>query len=151
MAARAFLSVLFLLALACASRLQGDVTYDPKIDYSRYKTFAFTDNGFDDANHQFARAEIKSMLESRGRTAAALDRADVRVDVRIGTHAKMRVSGDNVRGTDAGMVIQVIDASNADVVWYGWASETWQESMDPQQEITKAVQYVFGLYPPPSS
>jgi len=149
-AIRSFVWITVAAALvACASKLTGDVEYDPAVDFARFRTFQFApppDAQRDNPNWGVAREEIEKALVAKGLKRA--DGADLVVHYTVGTRAKVRVSGASSSGKHGGLVVEFRDPKSHQTLWHGWAAETWYDSMDPAVEIREAVALILAQYPP---
>jgi hypothetical protein len=98
-------------------------------------------------NRKLAEQLIVAELERRGFQQASADRADMTLDVVLGTKKKARSSGSSTWGTLAGMDVALLDRRTGRSLWRGWAAETWSEAADPKVEITKAVELLATQTP----
>ena len=149
--ARVVAAAVALLALAaCASRLSGEVSYDDQADFSRYRSFALApgDSGAP-AVRPIAEREVRRALEAKGLRAVERASADLVVHVQMDRRRKTRLSGSISRGGEyVGMEVALEDRASGERVWSSWAAETYNESLEAEKEIPKAVDLIFESYPP---
>jgi hypothetical protein len=140
-----------LLALAaCASRLQGEVSYDDRADFSRYRSFALApgDSG-SPAARAIAEREVQRALEAKGLRAVDRASADLVAHLLLDRRRKARLSGSISPGGEAvGMEVALEDRASGERVWSSWAAETYNDSLEVEEEIPKAVDLIFESYPP---
>ena len=93
--ARVVVAAVALLALAaCASRLQGEVSYDGQADFSRYRSFALAPGeSAAPAARAIAEREVKRALEAKGLRAVDRASADLVAHVQLDRRRKTRLSG----------------------------------------------------------
>lgn len=143
--------VVGLLALTgCASRLQGEFSYDDRADFSRYRTFALApgDSGTP-AARALAEREVRRALEAKGLRAADPASADLVAHLLLDRRRKARLSGSISPGGEAvGMEVALEDRASGERVWSSWVAETYSESLEVEEEIPKAVDLIFESYPP---
>ena len=139
-----------LLLAACASRLRGEMSYDEKVDFSRYRTFALAaiDSG-SPAARRIAGEEVRNALEAKGLRAVDGATADVVAHVLLDRRHKMKLSGSvGGGGEHVGMEVWLEDRASGGRVWSSWAAETFDDSLVAEEEIPKAVALIFESYPP---
>lgn len=149
--ARVVATAVALLALAaCASRLQGEVSYDDRADFSRYRSFAVAPReGGAPAARAIAEREVKRALEAKGLRAVDRASADLVAHVQLDRRRKTRLSGSITQGGEyVGMEVALEDRASGERVWSSWAAETFNESLEAETEIPKAVDLIFESYPP---
>ena len=150
---RSCIGFLALVSVAgCASQLQGDVDYDETVDFQRYRSFAFAPLPKDretNPNWVRARDEIRHALVAKGLSQASSN-PDLLIRYALGTRNKVRLSGASTQGILGGIWINLQDAKTGELLWHGWAAETWLESMDAGAEIRKAVDLLLAQFPPPA-
>ena len=151
--------VLWLAGLVgCASRLDSGGYFDHQIDFARFETFGFAPeplsapdpSGTMQRDRRITRAVILEELAAKGMTRVETD-PDLVVVYHVGTRSKVRVSGRSTEGEAGILVIHFRDPAIDQIVWQGWAEESfYASSMDPATEIRKAVSLILSGFPPPS-
>jgi hypothetical protein len=139
------------LSLAgCASRLQGEVSYDEGADFSRYRTYALVPlQTGSPAARAIAEREVRRALEAKGLRAADRGSADLLARVLLDRRHKTRLSGSiSAGGEYVGMEVTLDDRASGDRVWSSWAAETYSDALQAETEIPKAVELIFESYPP---
>jgi hypothetical protein len=135
---------------ACASRLQGEVSYDEGADFSSYRSYALVplESG-SPAARTVAEREVRRALEAKGLRAADRAAADVLVRVLLDRRHKTRLSGSVSPGGEyVGMEVTLDDRASGERVWSSWAAETYTDQLEAETEIPKAVELIFESYPP---
>lgn len=146
----ATVAVALLALAACASRLQGEVSYDEGVDFSRYRTFALVagDSGAP-ALRPIAAREVARALEAKGLRAVDPASADLLVHIQMDRRRKTRLSGSISKGGEyVGMEVGLEDRASGERVWSSFAAETYDESLEAGTEIPKAADFIFESYPP---
>jgi hypothetical protein len=149
--ARVLVAAVALLALsACASRLSGEVSYDDSVDFSRYRSFALAPGtSGTPAARAIAEREVRRALEAKGLREVDRSSADVVARIQLARRWKARLSGSVSPGGEAvGMEVALDDRASGERVWSSWVAETYDESLQLEPEITKAVDLIFESYPP---
>jgi hypothetical protein len=149
--ARVVAAAVALLVLAgCASRLRGEVSYDDQVDFSRYRSFALAPgNSGTPAARAIAEREVRRALEAKGLREVDRTSADLVAHVQLARRWKARLSGSVSPGGEAvGMEVSLEDRASDERVWSSWVAETYNASLEVEQEITKAVDLIFESYPP---
>jgi hypothetical protein len=147
----AFVAFLAALALAgCASRLQGETSYDHGTDFARFRTFALVPPAAGAPPAQaLAESEVREALAAKGLRAADGGSADLLVRVRLGRRHKARLSGSiSTGGEYVGMEVTLDERTSGERVWSGWAAETYNDALQAETEVPKAVDLIFESYPP---
>jgi outer membrane lipopolysaccharide assembly protein LptE/RlpB len=135
---------------ACASRLRGEMSYDEGTDFSRYRTYSLVplESGSPTAR-PIAEREVKRALEAKGLRAVERATADVLVRVLLDRRHKTRLSGSIAPGGEyVGMEVTLDDRKSGERVWSSWAAETYNDQLQAETEIPKAVDLIFESYPP---
>jgi hypothetical protein len=149
--APAFVAFVIAIALtACASRLQGEMSYAEGTDFSKYRSYALVplESGAP-AARSIAEREVRGALEAKGLRAADRASADLLVRVLLDRRHKTRLSGSIGGGGEyVGMEVSLDDRKTGDRVWSSWAAETYSDALEAETEIPKAVALIFESYPP---
>jgi hypothetical protein len=150
------LLALALALAACASRMEGGVHYDEYTDFSKRQSFAFAPQNptlaqapqnVQEAN-QIAQRDVQSYLTGRGYRFVDAGAADLLVEVDLGILSKGAESGLESEGQYGGMQILLLDPKTQRSIWSGWGRLTWRQSMNRDEEIRKAVEFILGKFPP---
>jgi hypothetical protein len=141
-----------LIVAACATKLHGDVRYSHDVDFTRFKSFSMATlrkapSPEAAKNRAFAQQEITQALTAKGLRHTETG-GDLLVKVRMGLRSKVATSGGSNWGTAAGIQIELWDPQQNDILWEGWASESYYDDLDPKVEIRKAVALILEQFPP---
>jgi hypothetical protein len=150
-AARVLVAAVGLLVLAaCASRLKGETSYDDSVDFSRYHSFALAPGtSGTPAARTIAEREVRRALQAKGLREVDRSSADVVARIQLARRWKARLSGSvGPGGEGVGMEVALDDRASGERVWSSWVAETYDESLQLEPEITKAVDLIFESYPP---
>jgi hypothetical protein len=117
---------------------------DASYDFASKKTYAFNKvrpKVIDSANGKILRAELASLLKSRGLTEVAVDQADLWFSYDVGTFKASQISwGEQSTLGEGRIVIRVIDPKTDTEVWYGWAEARLLKAPDPERRIREALE-----------
>ena len=172
-----FLIVPILLAFVACSTVKVAYDYDKQADFSKYKTYAFSEESMKIPINQLNRDRLISATEAemaaKGFTKS--DNPDVILDLRVkgeevqtatatttggygygygrwgygGGFSTTQVNYDNyVEGT---LFITLVDKASEKIVWQGTGKKTLNENSSPQkreENINYAVKQIFTNYPP---
>jgi hypothetical protein len=171
-----FYYALFLFAVVACSSVTTSFDYDKSVDFSKYKTYAFTE-------HTQKLPEINSL--DRDRILAAIDAEmtkrgytksdsspDVLTDVFIKTEEEMTATATNTgaygrwgygygfgggttyvdynKYTKGTLFISLIDRSTEKIAWQGRGTKTLNENVKPEKKeanIKSAISAIFMKYP----
>jgi hypothetical protein len=171
-----FLALLFLGA-ACSS-IQVTYDYDRQADYSKYKTYAFSEDSkklpVNDLNRDRIFKAVETEMAAKGFTKS--DTPDMLVDLQLRAEQKMDATattsnpgygyGPSRYGYGGGfstthidyneyiegtLFINLVDAAAEKIVWQGRATKTIDETASAEkkeQNINAAVKQIFTKYPP---
>ena len=172
-----FLIVPILLAFVACSTVKVAYDYDKQADFSKYKTYALSEETMKIPINQLNRDRLISATESemaaKGFTKS--DNPDVILDLRVkgeevqtatatttggygygygrwgygGGFSTTQVNYDKyVEGT---LFITLVDKASEKIVWQGTGKKTLTENASPQkreENINYAVKQIFTNYPP---
>ena len=167
--------LLFSVALFGCSFLQISYDYDKQADFSKYKTYSFTESinemGVGDLNRDRIIKAVETQMADKGFTMA--EDPDVVIDIHL--KAKQMVSAtatttgmgypwgygygggfstthvnydEYMEGT---LFITMVDMETEKIVWQGTGTKTINENVSPQRRednINYSVQQIFTKYPP---
>ena len=172
------LGILLLSAvLFGCSTIQIAYDFDKQADFTKYKTYSFSesinDMGVSDLNRDRIVEAIKTQMEANGFTME--ENPDVVIDIHIKAQQKVSATAttsgmgygypwrygygggftttqvnydEYIEGT---LFINMVDMSTESIVWQGIGTKTINENARPQkreQNINDAVQQIFTRYPP---
>ena len=160
--------------LGCSS-IQVSYDYDKQADFSKYKTYSFSEGisslGVGDLNRDRIIKAVENEMAAKGFTQS--DDSDVVLDIYIkakqvvsatattagagypwrygygGGFATTQVNYDEY--TEGTMFINMVDMSTEKIVWQGIGTKTFDESANAQKRednINYAIQQIFTKYPP---
>ena len=140
-----------LVATGCASRLHGDVNFDPGQDFSRSQKLAFAKPS-DTAEGRQVQQVVQQALVDKGYPFTRREEADLLITTWAGVRVKTATSGwlGSASGSPEGsLMIGFRHDGSSHNVWSGWVKETWRESeVDGDAELRKAVALLLGHFPP---
>ncbi len=169
------LSIFFFsfVLVACGS-LKTTFDYDKSVDFTKYKTFAFSAETDQLPVNELVRKRIinaiKSSLQSKGLSEAP--KADVLIDLGVKTETKQQTSANSVNMggfygrrwgfgtgfsttqvnttdyTEGTLVINLVDAAKQELVWMGSGTATVTEKSVQQDKIEAAVTKILAKFPP---
>lgn len=166
-----------LFLLASCSSIKVTYDYDSQADFSKYKTYEFTDDAKNFPIQELDRARVLAAIEkemaAKGFTKSATP--DVLLDLQVKLEQKQTATATNTGGyygpyrygwgagyggtthinvenyVDGTLFVNMIDKSTEKMVWQGRGTKTLEEHPSPQkkeQNINYAVQQIFSKYPP---
>lgn len=164
---RTRLALAFVLTASLASAQQVKLDYDHDVDFSRYKTFAWSvaqPPAKNPANHIRVTRAVEEGLTAKGLrkdTSGAPD-AYLMYTGRVGETLKvagrsaggywepsnLRTVVDLNKVREGTLVLEVYDAHTKDVVWRGVASEVGVRDDLMEEAIKAAVKKLLEGYPP---
>lgn len=165
--------VLLATVLGCAS-MNVSYDFDRQADFTKYRTYQFTDESLSlpvgDLNRNRIISAVETELAAKGFTKS--DQPDALVDVYITAKKEVDATAtttgtgpwrygygggfsttqvtynEYIVGT---LLISLIDYSVKQIVWQGTGTKTLDESASPEKResnINYAVQQIFSNYPP---
>ena len=164
-----YIAIFFLALTSCAS-VQSD--YDRSVDFNQYNTYNyFTNIEWGDFSELDARRfydAIDQEMQAKGFTKAENPQLIIDIQPREreykDTSSTVSIgggswgSGVNVGGSvgipirsnkaDRQIVIEMVDASNDQMVWQGIYNKTTSPNVDREVLISEAMQKVFAKFPP---
>jgi len=157
----AMIPICCLLLLAACSSMTIESDHDPKIDFSKYRSFQFlsepkrpSDNPLQEGALIRNRIwdAVRRELGAKGMTFSESGSTDLLVAYHVDVKEKVDVStygynygrwgagggmyGSNVdvyRYNEGRLVLDLIDAGSRDLVWRGWATTVVGEARDPEK------------------
>jgi len=170
---------LFLLYLVAALTSCSPVTvsydFDKQADFSKYKTYAFSEDALKLPVDQLNRDRILKAVETEmaGKGFSKSDSPDVLVDLQVKAQVETEATATNTGGMYGGrygfaggysttqinynqytvgsLFINLVDKATEKIVWQGRGSKTIDENASPakrDENITYAVKQIFMKYPP---
>ncbi len=139
-----------LLALGCAARFNGDVTYDADAPWSSYKTVAWVEGqgSSTETVRSLAESEVKKQLEGAGLTFADGNSADLLVRVNLGKRRRNALSGGiGSQAEMVGLEVVISDRKSGDRIWNGWAAKTYSSDLEAKTEVPEAIGYIVDIAP----
>lgn len=167
---------ILLIATSCSS-IKVSSDFDKTAGFASYKTFAFTPEALsfplDDINRNRILNAIENELKAKGFTKS--DNPDVLIDINIKAQEQQTATATNTGGyygrgyrygygggfsttqieydtyIDGTLFVDMIDASNKQLVWQGRGTKTIDPDASQQkreQNINYAVKQIFTKYPP---
>jgi hypothetical protein len=170
-----FYLLLILITSSAAAQVSVSTDYDKTVDFSKFKTYKYTDEALNlpmtSLNQERLIEALTSALAEKGFSPS--EDPDLLVDVTIsaeqkqtatettnyyGTGYRYRWGGGfststiNVSDyTEGTIFLDLIDASNNQLVWQGRGVGTVQENSSPEKRekrINKAMTKIMKKYPP---
>lgn len=158
--------------MSCAS-VSTVFDYDREVDFSRYKTYNFTEDDLAVVVGQFNRERIIKAMETelaaKGLTKA--EEGDLMVNAHIKSKEKVQATATTTGGygaynwhygssttyinydeyTEGTLFITMADGSDNTIIWQGAGTKTLDENASAdkrEQSINYAVQQILKNYPP---
>jgi hypothetical protein len=172
---------LTLLTLALGAAGCSSVTYnndfDPTIDFSSLRTYAFleaadptqADRGLDDFTEKRVMSAVEDELGNMGYEKARSGAPDFLVNFYLTTQEQLDVTTYSTgwgyygwyggtqtsvrQWTEGTLVIDFIDVSEKDLAWRGWAKGELQPNLSADERtrrVNEVVKGILGQYPPKS-
>jgi hypothetical protein len=162
-----------LAALAGCSTLKVNVGWDHSVDFAKYRTWAWKDDGSirDPVWLRRVQSVLEDELQKKG-----LTRSDANADVWVFVHARLSsqthvVSYSPAWGYGWGywagpsvtevyeipvgtLLIDLVDPARKQIVWRGSAKDTiraGKENEEREQRLVEVLDQMFAGYPPPRS
>lgn len=172
------LVIIFVIGLAACSSLKVSYDYDKQADFTKYKTYAFTEEALKlpvgDLNRDRILKAIETELAAKGMTKS--DSPDALIDIHVKAEEKVDATAtttpsyggygygrygygggfsttqinynEYIEGT---LFVNMVDAAAQKIVWQGRATKTLDEDASAEkreQNINTAVKQIFTKYPP---
>ena len=166
----------FILSLHGCSPITVQSDYDHTLDFSKYKSFAWTESTqskkhtrrhhkrgqMDGEYHALMEKRLKSnverVLNSKGFTKTSQDNADLLLMFHFGLKSKIerwRMSGRGGGGrsirvpvTEDNVVLELIDRKTNDLTWRGWAEGELTDMSNEDKDIKKSIEAILEDFPP---
>jgi len=168
-------AALFFLVLAACSSVTTSFDYDKSADFTKYKTYAYTEHaqqmpGVQQLNRDRLLAAIDTEMAKRGFTKS--DSPDALVDAFVKTEEEMSATATNTgaygrwgygygmsggttyidynKYTKGTLFVSLVDSGTEKVVWQGRGTKTLNENVSPERKetnINNAVAAIFLKYP----
>lgn len=167
-----------MIGLAACSSLKVSYDYDKQADFTKYKTYAFTEEALKlpvgDLNRDRILKAIETELAAKGMTKS--DSPDALIDIHVKAEEKVDATAtttptyggygygrygygggfsttqinynEYIEGT---LFVNMVDAAAQKIVWQGRATKTIDEDATAEkreQNINTAVKQIFTKYPP---
>ena len=165
-----------ILSLHGCSPITVQSDYDHTLDFSNYKTFAWTTPK--DSHHHSRRhhksgqmdkeyqalmdkrlqENFEKVLGSKGFTKTSPEKADLLFMYRFGVKSKIERwraprggGGRSIRVpvTENNIVLEMIERETNDLVWRGWAEGEETDVSNEDKDIRKSVEAILEDFPPP--
>jgi Domain of unknown function (DUF4136) len=172
------LFIVMVLTMASCSSVKVAYDYDKQADFTKYKTYAFTEDvakmPLDDLNRGRVITAVETELAAKGFTKS--ESPDVLIDIFVTakkrTEAVANTSGPGYGGyygrygygggfstttvsyndyVDGTLLINMVDKSTEKIAWQGRGTRTIDEDASAskrEQNINYAVKQIFTNYPP---
>jgi hypothetical protein len=173
-----FLLIGVVAAMLSCSTLKVGYDYDKQADFTKYKTYAFSEEALnlpiDQLNRDRVLKAVEIELAAKGFTKS--DTPDVLIDLQMKAKQETEATATNTGGMYGGrygfaggygyggttqityndylvgsLFINMVDRSTEKIVWQGRGSKTIDEDATPSQRdtnITTSVKKIFTQYPP---
>jgi hypothetical protein len=172
-----FLVCLIAIVSAC-SPVTISYDYDRQADFSKYKTYAFSEDALNLQVDQLNRDRILKAVETEmaAKGFSKSDSPDVLIDLQIKAKQEVEATATNTGGMYGGrygygggygygstthvnyneytvgsLFVNMVDKSTEKIVWQGRGSKTLDENATPTQRdtnINNGVKQIFTQYPP---
>lgn len=165
-----------LLVVAGCSTIQVTYDYDGSADFSKYKTYSYTEEAKNFPIQELDRSRVLNAIDkqmtAKGFTKS--DNPDVLIDLQMKLQQRQEATATNTGGygayrygwgagyggttrvtvenyVDGTLFINMIDKSTEKMVWQGRGTKTLEDHPSPEkkeQNINYAIQQIFMKYPP---
>lgn len=163
--------------MTSCSTLKVGYDYDSQADFTKYKTYAFSEEALqlpvDQLNRDRILRAVETELAAKGFTKS--DTPDVLIDLQLKAKQETEATATNMGGgmyggrygfaggyggttqityndyTVGSLFINMVDSASEKIVWQGRGSKTIDEDASASQRdtnITAAVKKIFTQYPP---
>ena len=169
------LLVLFLaVGVASCSSIQTAYDFSKEVDFTKFKTYQFTQDDLEASVGQLNRNRIIPAVENElaAKGLSKSDNPDLLVNVHIKSQQKVDATATTTGGygrwgwyggysttqvsyneyTEGTMFISLIEAASQNLVWQGTGTKTLNESASPskrEESINYSVKQILSNYPPP--
>jgi hypothetical protein len=160
--------------IASAKGLKSEAAWDPKADFTSYRTFAFApvEQGgvgqpMEEPHHRRIRRALTAELERKGFAAAEFDAADLWIGFGVGNSTRTwfglmhpvwfdRWTDDGAhvgahvysRGT---LSVDIVDPEAQRLIWHSWSSQGLEPATEELDVIQRAAADALAMFPPGSS
>ena len=172
------LCIVFVAALTACSSLKVTYDYDGQADFTKYKTYAFTEEALKLPIQQLNRDRVLKAIESemaaKGFTKSE-DNPDALIDLHVKAEEKMEATATNTGGyggyygrygygggfsttridynkyVEGTLFVDLVDKASQKIVWQGRATKTLDEDISAEKReanINYAIKEIFSKYPP---
>jgi len=162
-----------LLLLGACSSIKVTYDYDNMADFSKYKTYAFTEDAKNFPIQELDRTRVLAAIDkemaAKGFTKS--ENPDVLIDLQVRLEQRQTATATNTGGygryrygwgggttyvnvenyVDGTLFVNMVDKSSEKLVWQGRGTKTLEEHPTPEkkeQNINYAIQQIFAKYPP---
>lgn len=166
-----------LILLASCSSVKSTYDFDSSVDFSKYKTYDFSDDAKNYPIQQLDRQRVLNAIDkemtAKGFTKSSTP--DVLLDIQVKLEQKQEATATNTGGYYGGyrygwgpgyggtthisvenyvegtLFINMIDKASEKMVWQGRGTKTLADNPSPEkkdQNITYGIQQIFKNYPP---
>lgn len=176
MSLKYFLPFALMVVMSACSTISVTYDYDKSIDFSKYKTFAFTTESLEIPVNQLNLNRIvqavESEMEAKGYTSS--DSPELGVDLHLKTEQKVEATATTTGAgygpyryrwgmgvsttqvnynqyTDGTLFISIIDMKTKKLIWQGIGTKTLDENLsaDKREEaINSSIQQIMANFPP---
>lgn len=173
-----FLFVCVIALLTACSSLKVTYDYDSQADFTKYKTYAFSDDALKLPVQQLNRDRILKAIEAEmaAKGFSKSDNPDVLVDVHVKAEQKTEATATTTGGgmyggpwrygygggfsttqinynqyVEGTLFVNLVDKTSEKIVWQGRGTRTLDENTSPEKResnINYAVKQIFSKYPP---
>jgi hypothetical protein len=172
-----FLTILSIALLAGCSTISVSYDYDKSTDFSKYKTYAFSDDvaklKISDLNRERIMKAIETEMTARGMSKS--ETPDALIDLEITAQERVQANANSMGGggmagrgrfgygggfttttidynkyVDGSLFINLVDKTSEKIVWQGRGTKTLDENATPEKRdanIKYAVKTIFNKYP----
>jgi Domain of unknown function (DUF4136) len=169
------LFIVMVISITSCSSVKVAYDYDKQADFTKFKTYAFTEEvaklPLDDLNRDRLTRAVETELAAKGFTKS--ENPDVLVDIYITAKKRTEAVANNSGGygygrygygggfstttvsyneyTDGTLLINMVDKSSQKIAWQGRGTKTIDEDASAskrEQNINYAVKQIFTNYPP---
>ncbi len=166
--------LLMIIAVSCSS-VKTSYDYDKQVDFTKYKTYTFTEEAMklpiNELNRDRILKAIETEITAKGFTKT--DSPDALIDVMVKTAQRTEAVANSIGGygygrygfaggmssttvsynqyTDGTLFINLIDKGTEKIVWMGRGTKTLDENASADKReanINYAVKLIFYHYPP---